>query len=278
MGETLEKLAAANPPANPAVHRRMAAPDTLFSDPAADALHARTLAVHERLCEAYGCPVPFFSDRDPLSELVSALLSHRTKNADSHRAFQQLRAAFPTWEAVRDAPVAAVETALAACTWPEQKGPRVQAVLRAVSATPHGMSLDWLAGLPVREARAWLEAMPGVGPKTSAAVLLFSRLRRPALPVDSHHHRVAIRLALLDARIAVGPSHAILEARLPPEWDAQQVYDHHEALMLHGQTCCFWRDPACGRCPVYDLCVWKGKTARAADVDGMPTAPSRQSS
>ena len=233
-------------------------PMTLFDAPD-DALRARALAVHERLCAAYGCPVPFFSDKDPLSELVSALLSHRTKNADSHRAFQTLVARFPTWEAVRDAPLDEVEDALTPCTWPEQKAPRLQAVLRAVSATPHGMSLDWLAGLPVREARAWLEALPGVGPKTSAAVLLFSRLRRPALPVDSHHHRVAVRLGLIPETLAVGPSHAVLEALLPPDWDAQTVYDHHEALMLHGQKCCFWRHPACGRCPVYDLCVWPGK-------------------
>lgn len=235
---------------------------TLFPDDDEDALRARALVVHERLCAAYGCPVAFFSDKDPLSELVSALLSHRTKNADSHRAFVQLRERFPTWAAVRDAPTPDVEAALAPCTWSEQKAPRVQAVLRAVSASPHGLSLDWLADVPVPEARAWLEALPGVGPKTSAAVLLFSRLRRPALPVDSHHHRVAIRLGLLNASVAVGPSHAVLEALLPPDWDAQQVYDHHESLMLHGQRCCFWRQPACGRCPAYDLCVWPGKAPR----------------
>ena len=70
--------------------------------------------------------------------------------------------------------------------------------------------------MPVIEAREWLEDLPGVGPKTSAAVLLFSNLRRPALPVDSHHHRVAARLGLIPANVAVGPSHAVLEAQLPP--------------------------------------------------------------
>ena len=235
-------------------------------DAAADAareaaLRARTLVVHERLCQAYGCPIAYFSDKDPLSELVSALLSHRTKNADSGRAFGQLRAALPTWEAVRDAPTAEVEAAIAPCTWPEQKAPRIQSVLRAITEAPEtdGLSLDALADWPVDRARTWLERFNGVGPKTSAAVLLFSRLRVPALPVDSHHHRVAIRLGLLDPGVAVGPSHAVLSARLPPGWDAQAVYDHHEALMLHGQRCCFWRAPACGRCPAYDLCVWEGK-------------------
>lgn len=242
---------------------------TLFDPPddapgAGDVLRARALAVHDRLCRAYGCPVAFFASRDPLSELVSSLLSHRTKNADSHRAFERLRARFPTWESVAAADEADVREAVAPCTWPEQKAPRVQAVLRAVAASPHGMTLEWLAGVPVPEARAWLEALPGVGPKTSAAVLLFSTLRRPALPVDSHHHRVAVRLGLIPATLSVGPSHAALEALLPPDWDAQTVYDHHEALMLHGQRCCYWREPACERCVVYDWCVWPGKRPRAA--------------
>ena len=90
------------------------------------------------------------------------------------------------------------------------------------------LSLDFLAEWPVAEARDWLEELPGVGPKTSAATLLFSRLRKPALPVDSHHHRVAERLGLIPAGVAVGPSHALLEAQLPADWSAQQVYDNHE--------------------------------------------------
>jgi endonuclease-3 len=220
-----------------------------------DELVQKALLVHERLCAEYGCPIPYFHNLDPLSELVSSLLSHRTKNADSGRAFRTLRERFPDWEAVRDAPVAEIETAIAACTWPEQKAPRLQAILREITEARDGvLSLDFLDGYSVPEAREWLERLPGVGPKTSAAVLLFSRLRKPALPVDSHHHRVAQRVGLIPANIAVGPSHALLASQLPTQWNAQQVYDNHEALMLHGQRCCFYRNPACERCVVLDLC------------------------
>lgn len=239
----------------------------------AGALREKAMRVHERLCAAYGCPIPFFHDLDPVSELVSSLLSHRTKNRDSGRAFRQLRERFATWEAVRDADVAEVERAIAPATWPEQKAPRIQAVLRAVGERTGGaLALDFLAGLPVRDARDWLEQLPGVGPKTSAAVLLFSRLRRPALPVDSHHHRVAVRLGLLPASVPVGPAHQLLEAQLPADWDAQQVYDNHEALMLHGQRCCHWRDPECHRCPVLDLCP-TGQARLAGDVRATELAP-----
>ena len=217
-------------------------------------LQAKALEVHERLCAEYDCPIAYFSDKDPLSELVSALLSHRTKNRDSGRAYTQLRERFPTWEAVRDAPTDAVEAAIAPCTWPEQKAPRIQAVLRAITEARGRLDLAFLADLPVAKARAWLERLNGVGPKTSAATLLFSELRIAALPVDSHHHRVAQRLGLIPKNMAVGPSHDALAALVPPEWDAQQVYDHHEVFMLHGQRCCFYRNPACRRCPVLDLC------------------------
>ena len=212
------------------------------------------LLVHERLCAAYECPIPYFHALDPLSELVSSLLSHRTKNADSGHAFGELRRRFPTWQSVVDAPTADVEAAIAACTWPEQKAPRVQQVLRLVAERRGELSLDFLGELPVTEARAWMEALPGVGPKTSAAVLSFSRLRKAALPVDSHHHRVAARLGLTPPGVEVGPAHALLEALLPLDWTPQQVYDNHEVFMLHGQRCCFFRNPACPRCPVLNVC------------------------
>ncbi|HYO51470.1 Fe-S cluster assembly protein HesB [Archangium sp.] len=218
-------------------------------------MSAKALLVHERLCTVYGCPIPYFRTQEPLSELVSVLLSHRTRNASSGAAFCQLRTRFPTWEAVRDAPCVEVQEAISAVTWPEQKAPRLQQVLRRITELRGGdLSLDFLGELPVREARDWLEHLPGVGPKSSAATLLFSRLRMPALPVDSHHHRVAVRLGLIPETTLVGPAHRLLEAQLPPYWDAQRVYDHHEALMLHGQRCCFFREPACQRCAVLDLC------------------------
>ena len=223
-------------------------------DPSNPDLRNKVLEIHHRLCRAYGCPISYFHTLDPLSELVSSLLSHRTRNADSGAAFKALRARFPDWAEVAAAPVAEVQQAIDRATWPEQKAPRIQAILRAIEAERGSLSLDFLSDMTVEAARAWLERLPGIGPKTSAAVLSFSSLRLPALPVDSHHHRVAIRTGLIPANLAVGPSHRVLAAQLPADWDAQQIYDNHEVLMLHGQRCCFHRSPACGRCPLLELC------------------------
>ncbi len=229
--------------------------------------HARALEVHHRLCKEYGCPLTYFHDLDPLDELVSALLSHRTRNRDSAQAFRTLRERFPTWAAVRDAPTEDVEQAIAASTWPEQKAPRIQKILRELTERNGGnLSLDLLREWPVAQARAWLETLSGVGPKTSAAVISFSSLRGKALPVDSHHHRVAARLGLIPEGMPVGPAHRILEAQLPADWGAQEVYDNHQALMRHGQRVCTWRAPQCARCVVLDLCPY-GQARQQGTVD-----------
>ncbi|TFW07747.1 Fe-S cluster assembly protein HesB [Oxalobacteraceae bacterium OM1] len=248
-------------PAKSRPRTRQPSPNLAFPDVRPDepdgSTDARAIEVHHRLCREYGCPLGRFRDLDPLDELISALLSHRTHNRDSAQAFRTLRARFATWAEVRDASTADVEHAIAASTWPEQKAPRIQQVLRELTARCDGrLSLDFLRDLPVADARAWLESLPGVGPKTSAAVISFSTLRGKALPVDSHHHRVAARLGLIPEGMPVGPAHRVLEAQLPANWDAQQVYDNHQVIMRHGKTICTWRDPQCRRCVLLDLCPY----------------------
>src|ERR687897_3276099 len=92
-------------------------------------LNEKAVVIHRRLCAVYGCPVPYFHSYDPLSELVSSLLSHRTRNADSGRTYKALRARYADWAAVRDAPTAAIQETIAGVTWPEQKAPRIQQIL-----------------------------------------------------------------------------------------------------------------------------------------------------
>lgn len=212
------------------------------------------LEVHHRLSAVYGTQIKYFHDLNPLSELVSALLSHRTKNSNSAKAFANLLDMFGSWENVRDAPTDAVQVAIKPCTWPEQKAPRLQEVLRRVTERHGSLSLDFLAAMEVPIARQWLEELPGVGPKTSAAVLSFSSLRGKALPVDSHHFRVAVRLGIIDAKIGEAKAHHVLENLLPPDFNAQDVYDNHQVVMRHGQKICFHHRPDCDNCVLLDVC------------------------
>lgn len=215
---------------------------------------AFVLQVHSLLSEVYGQQIKYFHDLDPLSELVSALLSHRTRNSQSAQAFRNLKLLFGDWQAVIDAPVQLVTEAIAPCTWPEQKAPRIQQVLRLVQERCGQLSLDFLQQMPVPEARQWLEALPGAGPKTSAAVISFSSLRGKALPVDSHHFRVAHRLGIIDEKLGEAKAHAALENLLPDTFTAQDVYDHHQVMMRHGQKVCFHHRPDCEHCVLLHLC------------------------
>ena len=215
----------------------------------------RALLIDDLLCGEYGAPFIPFSYRDPVSELVNSLMSHRTRNAVTRAAFQRLKTELPEWRDVIDAPTQTVEAAIAAVTYPEVKAPRIQAALRNIMERRDGeLSLDFLGELPVREARDWLEVIPGVGAKTSAAVLSFSRLRMPALVVDTHHQRVALRLGIVPPKGSLEKVATILQGYLPDAWDGQRVYDAHQGYMRHGQRVCHYARPDCGKCVVSAYC------------------------
>ena len=219
----------------------------------------RALEAERILNEVYGAPFHFFSTKDPLSQLVSALLSHRTKNKISAQAYRDLWAKYQSWQAVIDVPTDEVEHTIRVCTFPEVKAPRIQEVLQEVKNRRGELSLDFLGDLSVPEAREWLESMRGVGAKTSAAVLSFSRLRMPALVVDTHHQRVAQRLGVVPGKASLERCARLLQEYLPDGYDGQQVYDAHQAYMRHGQRICTWRAPLCGKCAVRHLCDYAQK-------------------
>lgn len=216
--------------------------------PATLELSARATEVLRRLAVAYGLPEPK-TRRDALSELIEVILSQHTSDANAARAFAQLRRAFPTWEALRDAPTAHVADAIRSAGLANVKAPRLQAVLRAIRERFGTLSLEHLASLPLDEARAELLALPGIGPKSAACVLLFG-LGLPALPVDTHVHRVALRLGLLPAGTDAARAHPLLEALVPPA----SRYAFHVALITHGRRTCHARRPRCAACPLADLC------------------------
>jgi len=217
-------------------------------------LKTRALEVHQRLLEVYGKPIW----RNPLpaiDELVSTILSQNTNDLNRDRAFNSLRAKFPTWEAVRDANVEAVIAAIRLAGLANQKGPRIQQVLQAITAERGSLDLSFLADLSIDDVRAWLTKFNGVGPKTAAIVLCFS-LNMPAFPVDTHIYRVTGRIGLRPERMTVEQAHPYLEGIFPPE----TYYAAHLNLIRLGRETCEARKPLCGKCPIRDLCDFEPKT------------------
>jgi endonuclease-3 len=222
--------------------------------------------IQAALLRAYGTPT-WRPHHPPLDELVLTILSQHTSDINSFRAFKMLRAALPTWEAVRDAPVAEVAEAIQSGGLAQVKAPRIQAVLRRIWEERGSFDLAFLQAVPLAEARTWLTNLPGVGPKTAACVLLFS-CGRPAMPVDTHVHRVSRRLGLVPDRVSAEGAQLLLEAMVPPD----DYYAFHLNVIRHGREVCKAPRPHCEVCVVRAWCAYYAATGNGE----VAAAPSPQ--
>lgn len=228
--------------------------------PTLDAEKTRAVAI--RLAVLYG-PRPFRSRRDPLDELVLTILSQNTTDRNSGRAFRSLRQRFGSWQQVRDAPTTEVYEAIKEAGLGNVKAPRIQLALQAIQEQRGELSLDFLDALPLAEARDWLLRLNGIGPKTAACVLLFA-LHKPALPVDTHVHRVSRRLGLVGPRVSADAAHPLLEQALSPD----EVYAFHLNMIQHGRLVCHAQRPACERCALRDTCNYYRDVVAPAATSG----------
>lgn len=211
--------------------------------------------VFERLDEFYGAP-PLRFKQDPLAELIQTILSQNTADLNSDRAYGALVDRYRgDWEAVRGARTDELAHTIRIGGLAEIKARRIHAVLDQIAERVGSLDLTFLRETPLDEGRAFLRSLDGVGPKTAACVLLFA-CGKPALPVDTHVHRVSRRIGLVPDRATAERAHALLEALVPDEF----TYPFHMHLIRHGREICKAQRPRCQQCPVVDLCAY----ARAA--------------
>lgn len=213
-------------------------------------LQTKGLEVHRRLIAVYGEP-PGRIHREPVAQLVSTIISQNTNDQLTARACARLRQRFPAWEAVQEAPVDEIAAAIKVAGLGPQKAKHIKGALLRITEERGELSLDFLATMPVTEAKVWLTSLSGVGPKTAAIVLLFS-LEMPAFPVDTHVHRISRRLGLIPEKASREKAHDILE-RITPE---EIYYPFHLNLIVHGRQTCKAQKPRCEDCPLINLCDW----------------------
>ena len=209
------------------------------------------------LGQEYGLP-RWQSQRDPLSELIRTILSQNTSDVNSHRAFDSLVSTFGTWDRVAETSIDEIAAAIACGGLSRIKAPRIKAILEGILNSQDSLDLGFLGQLPLPEARAWLQALPGVGPKTVACVLLFS-LGMPALPVDTHVYRVCKRLGFISPRVSPARAHQILEELIP----AEAIYQFHINVLAHGRRVCRAQRPRCSECILLEGCVYGKGAIRA---------------
>jgi endonuclease-3 len=207
----------------------------------------RVRGLRGRLRATYGVPVMAPHGR-PLDELVLTVLSQSTNDRNRDVAFLRLREAFPIWDEVAAAPVAAIEEAIRPGGISRVKSLRIAAILDELQRRG-GLDLGWMRAAPVAESRAFLCSLPGVGRKTAACVLLFSFGLRD-VPVDTHVGRVGARLGLLRPGAPSEELHDAMLALTPPGAELEL----HVNLLRHGRRTCHAQRPACPTCPLRRMC------------------------
>jgi endonuclease III len=205
---------------------------------------------HLLLNQFYG-ELPLEPRREPMHELISTMLSHRTTHANEETAYYNMIGTFGDWEGVLAAPFEALADSLKAAQFPGAKAANIQKALARIRERSPDFSLDFLRDLSEDDAMAWLADLPGVGTKTARLLLLFN-FQKPVLPVDTHVHRVSQRVGILKATDTADKAHQVLPQMLPR--DAKVLFNFHKHLYWHGQRICTWKAPKCEKCVLQQIC------------------------
>jgi endonuclease III len=192
---------------------------------------------------------------------------------NSGRAFAALRERYPTWEALASARTRDLARVIRAGGLSNVKAPRIVAVLREIREREGDFDLSWMHKAADAEVTEYLTSLPGVGPKTAACVLAFS-LGRPALPVDTHVHRVAGRLGLVAPTVTAAQAHLLLEAVVPPRLRVSM----HVGLIRLGREICKAGRPLCEACPLQELCPSADIFMGASQAASEPSRNTRKTS
>lgn len=219
---------------------------------------AKVVPVYETLRAVHG--ELEWHGTDPMDELVSCILSQSTSDINRDRGFDALKAAYPSWGAVANAPTEELIDVIRPAGLANQKAPRIQAILQRIAEERGAYNIDFLRDLPLDEARNWLTSFAGIGPKTAAIVLAFA-FGRESFPVDTHVHRVGQRIGFLPEGISADKAHPVMEALFPVEWH----YSGHIYIIWHGRSICTARVAHCDRCPITAYCDFFARISNTAN-------------
>jgi endonuclease-3 len=218
----------------------------------------RVVRIRDRLRAAYGRPV-LRPHHAPVDELVLTVLSQNTNDRNRDIAYERLRERFESWDAVRHAPIEEVEDAIRPGGLAPTKSVRIKQILEALD----GDDLEWMADAPMEEGRERLVALPGVGRKTAACVLLFA-YGLPDIPVDTHVSRVGTRLGLFRPGASFEEMH---DDALRFLSEPDEAYEFHVLLIRHGRRTCHARRPRCQECVLLSTCPYGRELRSRGFVD-----------
>jgi endonuclease-3 len=207
----------------------------------------------QNLKTVFGVPKPH-RRLDPLDVLIETILSQSTTNANSDRAFANLKRRFPIWDLAMRARVSSIETAIKSGGLARQKSARIKELLVEINRRRGSLDLAFLKTAPLDEAKEFLSSLKGVGPKTVACTLLFA-CNRPVFPIDTHIFRIARRLGLIPERCSDEEAHRMMGEMIP----RKRYYEAHINLIRLGRRVCRPTNPRCEQCCLVDYCEYYQK-------------------
>ena len=190
---------------------------------------------------------------EPLDALIGTILSQNTSDVNSHRAFSELKSKFPTWDLLLKAKEREIAKTIAVGGLANIKSKRIKRVLTEIKERVGQLDLSLLSKLPLEGGKKFLDSLPGVGPKTTAIVLMFS-FNKSLMPLDTHCIRVSKRLGLIPMKLSVERAHEIMNEVVP---DVEKR-NFHINLILHGRRICKAPIPHCSICVLYKICPRNG--------------------
>ena len=207
----------------------------------------------QNLKAVFGVPKPE-RGLDPLDVLIETILSQSTTNANSDRAFANLKKRYPTWDRAMRARVSTIETAIRSGGLAKQKSARIKEILVEIHKRRGSLDLSFLETAPLDEAKEFLGSLKGLGPKTVACTLLFA-YNRPVFPIDTHIFRIARRIGLIPERCSDEEAHRLMGEMIP----RKRYFEAHINLIRLGRKICRPSNPLCEQCCLLDYCEYYKK-------------------
>lgn len=191
----------------------------------------------KRLNDIYDVRV--FENKDPYKVLIRTILSQRTRDENTDQATDNLFSKYKDIYEIADAPVEDIEQLVKCAGFYRVKAGRIKEVSRIL--------IDQFGGKVPDNMKELLE-LPGVGRKTANCVLVYA-FDLPAIPVDTHVHRISNKLGLVDTKT---PEETEVELSKIIPRDLWILVN--DLMVQFGQTICKPLGSKCEICPLTDLC------------------------
>ena len=177
-----------------------------------------------------------------LDVLIATVLTQATSDRNALKSWRQFKQTFPEPGSVLHADESILKEAIRPGGLANQKAKTIRAILKTIQE--HGYSFD-----EIGNDHEFLRGLPGVGPKTLACVLLFG-LKIPAFPVDTHIHRIALRMGWVGTQVDPAETQQLLTSLIPAKFHLPL----HILLLNLGRWYCRPHNPKCQECPLDKEC------------------------